>query len=85
LRKQNAKASSMVGLVLKVLGTFLAVAAGAYAFVLVMMPFVFPAVLVGVAFALWRASRPVAAPARRAAKPAPARAPVQAGANVAIA
>ncbi len=85
METQNAKAPSVVGLVAKVLGTFLAVAAGAYAFVLVMMPFVFPAVLVGVAVALWRASRP-AAPVRRAAKPVPARAAApQAGAKVAIA
>lgn len=85
MKKRNAKAPSMVGLVLRGLGTFLAVAAGAYAFVLVMMPFVFPAVLVGVAVALWRANRPAAAPARRAGKPAPVRAGPQAGANVAIA
>lgn len=79
MKTGNAGAVRTVG---QMLGTFLAVIIGAGVFVMMMMPFVFPVVLVGAAVALWRASRP---PARHVAKPAPARVAPQADAKVAIA
>jgi hypothetical protein len=71
------KVESTVETVAAVVGTVVTSAVGGWVFVMLMMPFVFPLLLVGGAVLLWHECRPrpvhSARPAARASAPKPSR------------